>query len=259
MAEQSGVLLEMEHICKRFGHITALDDASIRACAGRVLAIIGDNGAGKSTLIKMLSGVLAPDSGVIRIDGKAYSRLDTRTALQLGISTVYQDLALGDTMDVASNLFLGDELTRFGILRKREMERQARELLEQFHISIPDVRVPVGELSGGQRQCIAVARLLRQGGRMFVFDEPTAAMGYNESLAVLRLIRRLSDSGYTVLLISHNFIQVLEYSDDICVMRHGRVIANMPTADATLDRIADILSVEGEGAAEGAPVPGKEA
>ena len=188
-----------------------------------VLAIVGDNGARKSTLIKILSGVLKPDCGIIRLEGKEYERLTPRKASESGISTVYQDLALGNTMDVAANLFLGNERTRGGFLQKKVMNEEAKRLLEDLDIHIPDVTVPVGNLSGGQRQGVAVARLVHRGGKILIFDEPTAAMGLNESNAVLRLIKKLAAQGYAVIIISHNLPQVFHISDRICVMRQGKV------------------------------------
>lgn len=187
--------LETEDIHKSFNHVQALKGVSMKAYGGEVLAIVGDNGAGKSTLIKILSGVLKPDCGVIRLEGKEYEKLTPRKASESGISTVYQDLALGNTMDVAANLFLGNERTRGGFLQKKVMNEEAKRLLEDLDIHIPDVTVPVGNLSGGQRQGVAVARLVHRGGKILIFDEPTAAMGLNESNAVLRLIKKLAARG----------------------------------------------------------------
>ena len=185
--------LEVKNINKNFGHVQALVGASLVSYEGEVLAIVGDNGAGKTTLIKIISGVLSPDSGTVSIGGREFSSLSVSQSIEAGVSTVYQDLALGNTMDVTANLFLGREITKLGFLDKKEMRRKSEELLKSLDINIPDVTVPVGNLSGGQRQGVAVARLINQGGKVFIFDEPTAAMGISETSAVLRLIRKLAD------------------------------------------------------------------
>ena len=234
--------LEVKDIHKSFGHVQALEGASVSCYEGEVLAIVGDNGAGKTTLIKIISGVLSPDSGSIRIGDQEFQSLNVSKAIEAGVSTVYQDLALGNTMDVAANLFLGRELSSFGFLRKKEMRRQSEELLKSLDIQIPDVTVPVGNLSGGQRQGVAVARLINQGGKVFIFDEPTAAMGINETNAVLRLIRKLADDGYTVIVISHNLPQVFSISDRICVMRHGKVITEVRTNETSMDEIVSLIT-----------------
>lgn len=234
--------LETKDIYKSFGHVEALRGVSMNAYEGEVLAIVGDNGAGKSTLIKILSGVLHPDSGMIRIDGREYHGLTSRKAIEEGVSTVYQDLALGNTMDVTSNLFLGSELTRYGFLKKKKMNEEARRLLDDLDIQIPDVTVPVGDLSGGQRQGVAVARLVHNGGRLLIFDEPTAAMGLNESNAVLRLIKKLAGEGLTVIIISHNLPHVFHISDRICVMRQGRVIKELRTEDTVMDEVVSMIT-----------------
>lgn len=212
------------------------------AYEGEVLAIVGDNGAGKSTLIKIMSGVLSPDAGIIQISGERYKRLTPKLAGEIGVSTVYQDLALGNTMDVTANLFLGEEISEFGFLKKKEMNRQAEKLLIDLDINIPDVTVPVGNLSGGQRQGVAVARLVHRGGKLLIFDEPTAAMGVNESNAVLSLIKRLANQGYAVIVISHNMPQVFHVSDRICVMRQGRVMKELKTVDTTMDEVVSLIT-----------------
>lgn len=234
--------LETKDIYKSFGHVQALRGVSMNAYEGEVLAIVGDNGAGKSTLIKILSGVLHPDSGLVRIDDKEYQDLTPRKAIEAGVSTVYQDLALGNTMDVASNLFLGSELTKYGFLKKKKMNEEARKLLNSLDIQIPDVTVPVGNLSGGQRQGVAVARLVHNGGKLLIFDEPTAAMGLNESNAVLKLIKKLAGEGFTVIIISHNLPHVFYISDRICVMRQGKVIKELKTQDTTMDEVVSMIT-----------------
>ncbi len=238
----SEAYLKAIDIYKDFGHVQALRGVSVSAYKGEVLAIAGDNGAGKSTLIKMFSGVLKPDRGYINIDGKSYGSLNTRTAIEAGVSTVYQDLALGNTMDVTSNLFLGNEISRFGFLKKKEMKKEAERILKDLDIQIPDVTVPVGDLSGGQRQGVAVARLINRGGQVFIFDEPTAAMGVNETRAVIKLIRKLASDGYAVIIISHNMPQVLEVSDRICIMRQGRVIAELKTKETNLEEVISMIT-----------------
>lgn len=234
--------LETEDIYKSFNQVKALKGVSVNAFGGEVLAIVGDNGAGKSTLIKILSGVLQPDSGIIRIEGKEYKRLTPKKAAETGISTVYQDLALGNTMNVAANLFLGSEIAKGGILQKKKMREEAEELLKNLDIHIPDVTEPVGNLSGGQRQGVAVARLVHKGGRILIFDEPTAAMGLNESAAVLKLIKRLASQGFAVIVISHNLPQVFHISDRICVMRQGKVIKELVTEDTTMDEVVAMIT-----------------
>lgn len=234
--------LETEDIYKSFNQVKALKGVSVNAFGGEVLAIVGDNGAGKSTLIKILSGVLQPDSGIIRIEGKEYKRLTPKKAAETGISTVYQDLALGNTMNVAANLFLGSEIAKGGILQKKKMREEAEELLKNLDIHIPDVTEPVGNLSGGQRQGVAVARLVHKGGRILIFDEPTAAMGLNESAAVLKLIKRLASQGFAVIVISHNLPQVFHISDRICVMGQGKVIKELVTEDTTMDEVVAMIT-----------------
>ena len=242
MATEKVPFLKAENLHKSFNHVQALQGVSIQAFAGEVLAIVGDNGAGKSTLIKILSGVLCPDSGSIQIGENEYQKLTPKKAAELGVSTVYQDLALGNTMDVTANLFLGSEQTSCGFLKKRKMSEEARRLLDSLDIQIPDVSVPVGNLSGGQRQGVAVARLVHRGGKLLIFDEPTAAMGVNESSAVLKLIKRLAADHLAVIVISHNLPQVFHIADRICVMRQGKAIAEVRTAETTMDAVVSMIT-----------------
>ncbi len=234
--------VELRHISKSFGRVKALDDASLSCSQGEVLAIVGDNGAGKSTLIKILTGEFQPDSGEIRIGGRSFTHLTIRQALAEGISCVYQDLALGDTLNVAQNIFLGKELTRHGLLLRKEMERESAALLERLKIDIPDPRVPVAALSGGQRQGVAVARLVNRGGSILIFDEPTAAMGLTEAGRTLALLRELADQGLTVIIICHNLAQVYQIADRIAVMRHGKVMREDQASKISQQDIVAILS-----------------
>lgn len=242
MEDRISPLLKTSDIKKNFNHVKALSGVSISAYTGEVLAIVGDNGAGKSTLIKILSGAISPDCGTIEIDGKVYNKLNPKLAGDIGVSTVYQDLALGDTMDVTSNLFLGQELSRCGFLKKKKMQAKAEELLKELKIDISDVTLPVGNLSGGQRQGVAVARLIYKGGKLLIFDEPTAAMGVNESNAVLELIEWLRDQGFAVIIISHNMAQVFRISDRICVMRQGKVMSELKTKYTTMDEVVGLIT-----------------
>src|SRR2546423_11805940 len=222
-------VLQARGIVKRFGHVTALSGADFELYPGEVLAVIGDNGAGKSTLIKVLSGALHPDEGELRLDGEeVYFRtpLDARRA---GIETVYQDLAVAPALDIASNLFLGRELRRRGplgsvlrMLDKRAMRRQAAEALSELKIGIQSLRVAVEDLSGGQRQGVAVARAAAWGRRVVIMDEPTAALGVKETGQVVDLIKRVRDRGLPEILISPDMPPVFGLADRIHIMPPGQ-------------------------------------
>lgn len=234
--------LQVTNIHKSFSHVQALRGVDFCAYQGEILAIVGDNGAGKSTLIKVLSGVLNPDQGEIEIDGIVYPKLSPKSALDAGISTVYQDLALAESRDVAANIFLGRELKRGLFLDKKAMYQQSAELIRDLNINIPNVRVEVSILSGGQRQGTAVARAIRQGGKMFIFDEPTAAMGLKETAAVLKLIQKLASDGFGVIIISHNMQQVFQISNRICVMRQGKVVEMLETDSTNIDYAVSLIT-----------------
>jgi len=234
--------IEIAHLSKSFGNIEALCDVSLEIYSGEILAIVGDNGAGKSTLIKILSGALTADQGQIIVGDKSYSSLSPGKAIGLGISTVYQDLALVDCRDVASNIFLGWEPVYAGFfVDKRKMQKEAGKILADLQINIPSLNTPVGLLSGGQRQGVAVARAILQGGKVIIFDEPTAAMGLQESAKVIKLLLKLREEGIAVIVISHNLHQVFEISDRICVMRHGRVAAICKTKESLPSQIVELI------------------
>ncbi|MFC1415678.1 SpoIIE family protein phosphatase [Streptacidiphilus sp. N8-3] len=215
-------LLSLHGVCKRFGALRALTDVDLEVRAGEVLALVGDNGAGKSTLVKTISGVISPDAGVIAWQGRPVDISTPQHSRELGIATVYQDLSLCENLDVVGNLFLGRELRRFGVLNHIEMERRARVQLEGLAITLPSLRTPVASLSGGQRQAVAIARSLIGRPRLVVLDEPTAALGVEQTAQVLNLIRRLRERGHGVVLVSHNLEEVRTVADRVAVLRLGR-------------------------------------
>lgn len=241
--------LAAKGISKAFGHVQALRGVDIELLEGEILALVGDNGAGKSTLIKILSGTLQPDSGEIRIDGHPVNFHNPISAREHGIETVYQELAVVPILDVAENLFLGREI-RFGgllgrflpIVDKRAMRRRAREDLRSLNINIPSVSQRVDALSGGQRQAVAVARAPAFGRRVVIMDEPTAALGVRETAAVMDVIRRINERGLAIILISHNLPQVLELSDRIMVLRAGRRVGCVRTAETDVEQVVRMIT-----------------
>jgi D-xylose transport system ATP-binding protein len=215
-------VLALRGISKSFGAVRALTDVHLEVPAGQVVALVGDNGAGKSTLVKAISGVGPPDTGHIEWDGRPVAVQRPHDATELGIATVYQDLALADNLDVVGNLYLGRELVRGGLLDEITMERRARTLLDTLSIRIPSVRIPVASLSGGQRQTVAISRSLLGEPRVVVLDEPTAALGVEQTAQVLDLVERLRERGLGVLFISHNMVDVMAVADRVAVLRLGR-------------------------------------
>ncbi len=220
--------LELRGISKRFGAVQALSEVDFDVRDGEVVGLVGDNGAGKSTLIKVMSGAYQPDTGDIFMQGEKVHIAGPHDSTNLGIETVYQDLALCDNLDVVANMYLGREARQEIIprilrpLQETEMERRTLEVLKILDVKIPSVRVPVASLSGGQRQCIAVARTILRNPKVVLLDEPTAALGVAQTRQVLNLIKRLKEQGLAVVVISHNLHDVFEVVDRVTVMRLGR-------------------------------------
>ncbi len=234
-------LLEARGISKSFLHVQALDDVDFWVDPGEVVALVGDNGAGKSTLMKTLCGAYQPDAGSIVFDGRPVTMRTPRDAIALGIAVVYQDLALVDHRDVASNVFLGREPTRGAAVDKPRMVREAREVLDNLKVTIPSVQTLVGLLSGGQRQAVAIARAVHQGGRLIFMDEPTAALGVREQAKVLRLIEDLRSQGTAVVVVSHNLQHVFSVADRIVVLRGGRNAGERIKAETTPEDIVRLI------------------
>jgi len=226
-------VLTMRGIAKRFGAVRALNEVDFWVNEGEVVALIGDNGAGKSTLVKVLSGVHAPDSGTIEYDGDIVEIASPADAQELGIATVFQDLALCDNLDVVANLWLGRELRSGRTLDEVDMEQQTWTLLRELSAKIPSVRIPVASLSGGQRQTVAIARSLIGDPRVVILDEPTAALGVAQTAEVLNLIERLRERGHGVVLISHSMADVMAVADRVVVLRLGRNNGVYNIADVT--------------------------
>ncbi|MFI9201849.1 ATP-binding cassette domain-containing protein [Streptomyces sp. NPDC053048] len=232
-------VLALRGISKRFGAVQALTDVELEIHAGEVVALVGDNGAGKSTLVKTIAGVGPADDGVIEWEGRSVTVDRPHAAQELGIATVYQDLALCDNLDVVGNLFLGREIVRAGVLDEVEMERRSRELLSTLSIRIPSVRIPIASLSGGQRQTVAIARSLLGEPKVVILDEPTAALGVEQTAQVLDLVERLRERGLGVILISHNMADVKAVADRVAVLRLGR---NNGTFDVRTTSQEEIIS-----------------
>jgi ABC-type sugar transport system ATPase subunit len=242
-------VLEARHITRHFGAVIALADASLMLGRGEVLGLVGDNGAGKSTFLKILSGVISASSGEIFADGKLVQLKRAQDAMDAGIETVYQDLALVDTMSAFQNVYLGREelssnpLARlFNLVDDRKMRSRAREVLDMLAVKIPSIDVSVKGMSGGQRQCLAIARALLWGRRIVILDEPTAALGVRETGQVLDVIRDLRNHDVSVIVVSHNMQQLMSVADRITVMRLGRSIATRSVRDTQVSEIVGLIT-----------------
>jgi fructose transport system ATP-binding protein len=256
------MVLEARGITKRYGHITALEGVDFELRASEVMAVVGDNGAGKSTLIKILCGAVQPDEGEILLDGAPVTFASPLQARLLGIETVYQDLAVAPALDIASNLFLGRELRRPGfagrflrLLDKPRMRREAERHMAELKFRLPSISHAVEDLSGGQRQGVAVARAAAFARRLVIMDEPTAALGVRETGQVLDLIRAIRERGRPVVLISHNMPNVFEVADRIHVMRLGRRAALTSPARHSMADVVAIMTgaAVADGAADARP------
>lgn len=234
------------NLSKHYGGVAAVSDVTIEFAAGTITAIVGDNGAGKSTLIKMLCGAIRPDSGHIELGGNEVRFATPAAAREVGIATVYQDLALADHRNVAANLYLGRELVRpFGpikVLRRAEMRRGAIEALADLNVRIPNVDREARTLSGGQRQGVAIARAVHQGATILVMDEPMAALGLQEQGRVIELVKRLAERGLTQLIVSHNLDHVFQLATRIAVMRLGKLVAVVDTHETDRSEILHLIS-----------------
>ena len=236
-------LLRLVGVGKNFGPVRALTDINLDVPIGQVTALVGDNGAGKSTLIKTISGIWQQDHGEILWEGRPVRLHSPKAAADLGIATVYQDLALADNLDIVQNMFLGREPVRHWVLDEVAMEKQAKRTLADLSVvTIRSVRQPVGSLSGGQRQAVAVAKAVLREAKLVVMDEPTAALGVTQTRVVLDLIRRLKGQGIAVLVISHNLSDVFEVADRVAVLRLGRMAAVGPLAQFDTESIVDLMT-----------------
>ena len=230
-------VLSMTGVSKRFGAVQALMDVEFSVAAGEVVALVGDNGAGKSTLVKAIAGVYTPDAGTVVFDGGTVEITSPAQAQQLGIATVFQDLALCDNLDVVNNLYLGSEVVRHRTLDEVTMEKESWRLLRELSAKIPSVRIPVASLSGGQRQTVAIARSLLGKPKVVMLDEPTAALGVAQTAEVLNLVERLRENGLAVILISHNMSDVMAVADRVVVLRLGRNNGEFRVSDTNVQEI----------------------
>jgi simple sugar transport system ATP-binding protein len=247
-AQPGKVVLRGSGLTKSYGSISALEDVDLELRAGEILAIVGDNGAGKSTLVRILTGVTRPDQGTIEVNGQPVTFDSPRAARQMGIEAVFQDLALCPNRDVVANLFLGREVLlpgiagKLGILDRKSMTERTRRQLGALDVRVPRISgVPMGRLSGGQRQSVAVARSAFWASTVLFMDEPTAALGIKEAAAVLRLAKRVAGSGVAVVLISHMMPHVVELADRVIVLRHGQKVAELRGAEIAVDRLVELI------------------
>ena len=236
------VLVELEHVGKRYGSVVALRDVSTQVRAGEVTCVLGDNGAGKSTFIKIIAGAHQHSEGTLRVDGEVTTFTSPRQALDVGIATVYQDLAVVPLMPVWRNFFLGSELRRGPFLDSAAMRATTHDELARMGIDLRDVDQPVGTLSGGERQCVAIARAVHFGARVLILDEPTAALGVRQSGVVLRYVAAARDRGLGVVLITHNPHHAHPVGDRFVVLKRGQSICDRVKADLPLAELVSLMA-----------------
>jgi ABC-type sugar transport system ATPase subunit len=247
--ENRTVVYSARGLSKHYGPVTACDSVDLDIRGGEIMAIVGDNGAGKTTLVKMLTGAIMPDAGTLRRFDREIELTSTMDAHHNGIEVVYQELALAPNLDAAANIYLGREIRRrWGILpyprvlARKEMADSARKELQRLEVNIASVTgVPVGKMSGGQRQSVAIARSCFWASDVLFMDEPTAALGVRESQAVLRLVRRVADDGVAVVMVSHAMPHVVELADRIVVMRHGRKVEDRPASGVDVETLVKLI------------------
>ncbi|MEM8665155.1 MAG: ATP-binding cassette domain-containing protein [Pseudomonadota bacterium] len=246
MTEERAPFVVARGVTKRFGALTALQDIDMEIRQGEVLALLGDNGAGKSTFIKILAGAQPRTEGSLQVAGREVHFGSPKDAAAAGISTIYQELALSENLSIAENVFLGREMTRPALglpfLRRSAMRRRVGELLTELDAHISDPMAPVGSLSGGQRQAVAICRALDQNAKLVIMDEPTAALAVAETRKVLALTRKLAERGCAVVLISHNISDVFEVADRMIVFRRGRKIAQKSRGETTPEEIVAYIT-----------------
>lgn len=241
-------VLEARALSRQFGQVTALDRVDFDVYQGEVVALIGDNGAGKSTLVKALSGNLAVDSGEIFFDGNRVEMTSPTHASALGIETVHQDLALAPHLDPVQNMYLGRELMRdglagfLGFMKNKEMRERSRRAFDDLGATVSSLNTPVGSMSGGQRQAIAIARAVTWANRVIFLDEPTAALGVRQTKNVLETIRRVRDKGAAVVFISHSMPHVIDVADRVQVLRLGHRVATLKTSDTTMEELVGLMT-----------------
>src|SRR6201986_74707 len=249
----NGTLLELRQVTKTFGPVRALTDVDLDIPAGKVTALVGDNGAGQSSLIQTVSGLWGPDGGEILWEGQRVHLHGPRDAEALGITTIYQDLALCDNLDIVQNMFLGHEPLRHGMLEEPKMESAARDTLIELRVTpVRSFRQPVASLSGGQRQSVAVAKAVMSQAKLVIMDEPTAALGVAQTTMVLNLIKTLAGRGVAVLVISHNLNDVFEVSDRIAVLYLGQLVVSGPASDFDRQSLVEYMTTGSSGRAPGA-------
>jgi ABC-type sugar transport system ATPase subunit len=240
-------LLQAVNLTKRFGGLTAVDNVSLDVNVGEVIGLVGDNGAGKSTFIKMIAGVYQPDDGELFFEGSKVSFNGPRAARDMGIETIYQDLALAENLDVGSNIFLGREIKKryFGgmikTLDRSKMREESATVLARLDIVIPSLTQQIRNLSGGQRQSVAIARTIYWNAKMVIMDEPTAALGVAQQRDVLKLVRTLCDQGVPVIIISHNMQDVFAVADRIVVMRRGKKVGELLAKQSKPDEVVSLM------------------